>query len=75
MRHSTARISHAPRKTPDTLWIEVESWRSDSSLALGISDRRFQIWNLRFGICNPEGHALVPEGLDFEPYFTKNTPG
>jgi hypothetical protein len=34
---------------------EEQTWSNQSSLALGISDRRLQIpyfWNLRFAICN-----------------------
>jgi hypothetical protein len=45
---------------------EEQTWNSESSLALGISDRRLQIpyfWNLRFAICNPEGHVFAAEGL------------
>jgi hypothetical protein len=43
-----------------------QTWRSESSLTLEISDRRLQIpyfWNLRFAICNPEGHVLAAQGL------------
>jgi|GEM_PF-4049406 len=46
-----------------------------SALALGISNRRFHIWNLRFAICNPAGHAFAPEGLRLDRCFTANNPG
>jgi len=32
------------------------------------------MWNLRFAICNPEGHAFVPEGLYLDRSFTANSP-
>ncbi len=38
-----------------------------------ISD--FIFWNLRFAICNPEGYAFVPEGLQLDRSFTANNPG
>ena len=46
-----------------------------SPLTLGISMRRFQIWNLRFVIRNPEGHAFVLEGLHLDRRFIANNPG
>ncbi len=39
-----------------------------------ISDFRFHIWDLRFVICNPEGHAFVPERLYLDRSFTANYP-
>ena len=46
-------------------------WRSEFHIA----DFRFRIWNLRFAICHPEGHAFVPEGLHLDCSFTANNPG
>ena len=46
-------------------------WRSEFHIA----DFRFHIWDLRFVICNPKGHAFVPEGLHLDRSFTANYPG
>jgi hypothetical protein len=46
-------------------------WRSESQIA----DGRLQIWNLTFGICHPEGHAFVAEGLRLDRHCTTNNPG
>ena len=75
---SSARIIHAARQTRDTVSANLNGratlysrWRSEFQ----ITDFRFHIWNLRFAICNPEGHAFVPEGLRLNLTFTVNNPG
>ena len=45
-------------------------WRSEFPIA----DFRFHIWDLRFVICNPKGHAFVPEGLHLDRNFTAKNP-
>ncbi len=39
-----------------------------------MADFRFHIWDLRFAIGNPEGHAFVPEGSHLDRCFTANKP-
>jgi hypothetical protein len=46
-------------------------WRSEFQIA----DFRFQIWDLRLAIGNPEEHAFVPEGLHLDRSLTANNPG
>jgi hypothetical protein len=40
-----------------------------------IEDSTFHLWNLTFGICHPEGHAFVAEGLRLDRHCTTNNPG
>jgi len=46
-------------------------WRTEFQTA----DFKFHIWDLRFAICHPEGHAFAAEESHLDRSFTANNSG